>query len=329
MSSSEKNENEPNVSTVRNFLLYSLSLPERALRGTAGLAAGTVRESAALLLPRAFQNSKTYSVMVRQMLDFLAEDIGGVERPKEEEGKENAPPPVENFVARKAVGNFIDLAGMATLHLSPIMILAILGDVAYGSKSYLRELAEELKQEGIIHEDSTIGSVDDLLGAVSAASKTTAGAFDTPPLSVDGLRDTIEQTRQAVMSINPAKAFPKGELERLWKDLHEIAQREGVNPFAISSAVTLYTLNRVTAVSRGALSTVRVAGNLFDRHILTHYEEAIREIRDRGLYASLAETSRPYIDALWQNFSGDKGTVTEELLTGRLFSKVWGVFRKK
>ena len=34
--------------------------------------------AAGLLVPRAFQNSKTYSVMVKQMLDYLAENVGGV-----------------------------------------------------------------------------------------------------------------------------------------------------------------------------------------------------------------------------------------------------------
>lgn len=328
MSSPKDKAKEPSASAVQNFLLYSLTLPERALRGTASVAAGTVRESAALLLPRAFQNSKTYSVMVRQMLDFLAEDVGGVKRSEESE-EDGAPPPVENFVARKAVGNFIDLAGIATLHLSPIMILAIIGDVAYGSKAYLKELSDELKEEGIIDENSTIGNVDDLLGAVSDASKATAGAFDTPPLSVDGLRETINQTRQAVTSIDPTKVFPKSEVEKLWTDLHEIAKREGVNPFAVSSAMTLYSLERVATVGRGALSTVRVAGNLFDRHILTHYGEAINEIRDRGLYSTLASTSKPYIDALWQNFVSEKETITEELFTGRLFTKAWDMLRGK
>ena len=263
--------------------------------------------------------------MVRQMLDFLAEDVGGVART--EGNDDGSPPPVENFVARKAVGNFIDMAGIATLHLSPIMILAILGDVAHGSKIYLKELADELKQEGIIDETSSIGSVDDLLQAVSEASKTTAGAFDTPPLSIDGLRETITQTRKAVMSIDPTKAFPQNEIDRLWNDLYGIAKTEGVNPFAVSSAMTLYSLDRVATVGRGALSTVRVAGNLFDRHILTHYSDALDEIRNRGLYATLAETSKPYIDALWQNFTSEKGTITEELLTGRLFAKALGLVR--
>ena len=63
---------------VSRRLRYWLSLPERTLRASAGMAAGVVRESAGLLVPRSFQNSQTYTVLVRQMLDFLAQDVGRV-----------------------------------------------------------------------------------------------------------------------------------------------------------------------------------------------------------------------------------------------------------
>ena len=88
---------------------------------------------------------------------------------------------MENYVARKTVGNFVEIAGMATMHLSPLMFLAIFSDVAYGSQAYLQEVAEELKKEGIIDEKSTIHRVDDLLEAVAGMSETAATAFDTPP----------------------------------------------------------------------------------------------------------------------------------------------------
>lgn len=311
---------DPGYGRVREYLLYGLSLPERTLRCASGIVGGTLRESASLLVPQAFQNSKTYSVMVRQMLDYLAEDIGGVRRPESAE----AAPKVENFVARKAVGNFLDLAGLATLHLSPMMLLAIVSDVAYGSQTYLRELASELKQQGVIDENSTIRHVDDLLDAVTVAARTTAGVFDTPPLSVDGLKQTIEQTRAAVGKIDPTQVIPQAEVARLWDDIHGIAAREGVNPLAVSSAMTLYALDKLGAVGRGALSTVTVAGSLFNRHVIDHYVASLNDIRAKGFYAALAETSQPYIEAVWQNFSTEKATITEELLTGRLLGKAWG-----
>ncbi|NLE37212.1 MAG: hypothetical protein GX621_04225, partial [Pirellulaceae bacterium] len=82
---------EPEYSAVRDFLVYSVSLPERAFRAASGLVGGTLRESASLLVPQAFQNSKTYTVLVRQMLDFMVEDVGGVAR-RDEPG---VPPAVE------------------------------------------------------------------------------------------------------------------------------------------------------------------------------------------------------------------------------------------
>ena len=241
---------DPGYSAVAKYLRYTLSLPERALRSASAGVSGAARESAALLVPQAFQNSKTYAVMIRQMLDFLAEDVGRVERagasPAESDAK------VENFVARKAVGNFIDMANLATFHLSPLVLLAVVSDIAYGSQAYLAELADDLKRAGVIDETSTIHHVDDLLEAVGSASSTTAGAFNTPPLSVDGLRETISQTREALRSIDPASVIPQAEIARVWSEMRDIATREKASLFEVSGAMTLFVLSRSGAAVRGA-----------------------------------------------------------------------------
>ena len=312
---------DPGYARVRDFLLYGLSLPERTLRSASGILGGTLRESASLLIPQAFRSSKTYSVMVQQMLDFLAQDVGGVERPKDP----NAPQKVENFVARKTVGNFVEMAALATLHLSPMMLLAVVSDVAYGSKTYLKELAGDLKRQKVIAEDSTIDSLDDLLGAVASASATASGVIDTPPLSVDGLKQTIDQTRSAVAKLDPTKVIPQAEIKRLWDDIHQAAARQGVNPLAISGAMTLFALGKIASLGRGALSTVTSAGVLFDRHVIEHYRAGLTDIWKKGLYAALRETSKPYIEAVWNNFSSQKETITEGLASGRLLAEAWRV----
>ena len=315
---------DPGYSGVRNFLLYSLSVPERALRSTAGTVGGALRESCALLVPQAFQNSKTYTVMIRQMLDFMCEDIGGVTRPEGGESSDK----VENFVARKAVGNFVEMAGLATFHLSPLTLLAVVTDVAYGSQTFLRELTDELKKEGILADDTRIDHVDDLLSAIANASSVTASAFDTPPLSVEGLRKTIEDTRAAVQTIDPTKVIPLEEATRLWNEMHEIATAQGVGIMEVSSAMTLHTLDKLGVAGRGALSSVSVAGRLFNRHIVDHYRTALTDIHMRGIYASLAESSGPYIEAVWQNFSSDKPTVTEDIVNGKLIGQAYGAVRR-
>lgn len=320
--SSDSIASEPDVASVFDYLLYGCSLPERALRVSSAMVGGVLRESTELLVPQAFRSSRSYGIFVQQGLDFLSENIGGV-RPDEAQSEAASATNVEGFVARKAVGNFVELAGLATLHISPITVLAVLSDVAYGSNFYLKELSRELKKEGIIAQQSTIDSTSDLLEAISNASGVTAQAFDLPPLSAEGLKETIAQTRQAIQGIDPSSVLPKHEISRIWSEMQSTANREGLGLFEVSSAISLYSLNRVTTVGRGALSTVRVAGSLFDQHIIDFYIDGLSDIQRNGIYASLAESSRPYFEAVWENFRSDRTTVTEDLLSGRTLGRVW------
>lgn len=303
--------------SVRDYLLYGLSIPERALRSAAVLISGTLRESAALLVPQAFQNAATYQMLIRRTLDFLAQDVGGVAPHKDP----HAPATIENFVARKAVGNFLELAGLATLHLSPALVLAVVGDLAYGSKAYLRELAEELKRHGAIAPDSTINDVDELLGALGELAGTTATALDTPPLSLDGLKDTLQQTRKALDSVDVTKIIPQAELNRLWEEIHRTAVAEGVDPLAVSSAMTLFVLDKVGTAVQGALSSVRAAQNVLNRRVFDHYRMALEAIQQKGLFTVVSQAAQPYVEAVWLNFSTSKPTVTHELLSGRLMGR--------
>ncbi len=310
--------------TAKAQLGYVLSLPERALRTGTGLLGGVVRESASLLVPRSFQSSRTYTVMVRQMLDFLVHDVGRVE-PGEQAA---STPNVDNFVARKAVGNFVDMASLATLHASPVLLLAVVSDLAYGSQVYLKELADELKAQGVIDEGAPIHHVNDLLSAVSDASAATSQVFNTPPLSVEALRATIDEARAAIDSSKMKQILPQAELSRLWDQMRDVSRKEGVGMLAVSGAVTLRALGNVSALGRGALSTVKVAGMLVDKHVIDHYTQALGEIRETGIYASLSQTSEPYIAAVWENFQPKQSTLTEDVVSGKALGGTWRAMRR-
>ena len=316
-----KSESAPDIQTVHKYLLYGLSLPERTLRSTAAMVGGVLNESAALLVPQAFRDSKSYRTFVQQMLDMLSKDVGGVD--KEADAPDSEETQVEGYVARKTVGSFVDMAGMATLHLSPIVLLAVVSDLAYGSKSYLDELSTELKKEGIIKHDSTIHGAADLLEAISDATSEATSAFDTPPISVEGLRETIESTSDNIARIDPTSILPKSELDQLWGDMRSMASQEDVSILKLSSALTMYSLNQVETVTQGALTTIMVTGDVFDRHVLDHYRDGLIEISQRGLYPMLLDASQPYLEAVWENFSTDRETITEDLFTGKLVGKVW------
>ena len=308
----------PTAESVRDYLLYTVSLPERALRSSVGVVGGAIRESAGLLVPQALRDSNSYTVLVQQTLDFLVEDVGGVERSADDPSGD---PRVENFVARKTVGNFVEMAGMATLHLSPMMVLAIASDVAHGSKALLGELAVELRREGIIDEDSTIDNTADLMAAISNTASTASRAFDTPPLSLEGLQETVAKTAAAAEQIDAADALPQAEIERLWSEMKQLAEAEHVSLLQMSSAMTLHSLGKMADVGRGALSSVRVAGSLIDRHVLDYYSDALSEIHRDGYYRTLAKVSGPYVEAVWRNFSTEQPTITEDLLSGRMISR--------
>ena len=297
-------------------LVYGLSLPERTARSASAIVGGLANETAARLIPAAFRSSRSYSVFAQQALDMMIHDIGGVKNPNQV-----AESAVESSLAQKAVGGLLDVAGAATLHLSPMTVLAVFNDLAYGSGYYLRKLSEELKQEGIIDPQSSIDHVSDLVDALGATSGRAADTFDTPPISLDGLTDTISQLRSEIGKVDPRQLIPQGEVERLWTEMEAAATKADVGLWDVSTTMTMFAMNRISLTTRGALSTISVAGNLLDEHIIRHYGDALTEIGQQGFYATLASVSTPYLEAVWENFDEGRETWTEELVTGRLFGK--------
>jgi hypothetical protein len=302
-------------------LVYGLSLPERTARSASVVVAGLVNETAARLIPAAFRSSRSYRVFIQQSLDMLIHDVGGVRLAAA------ADPSDASKLARKAVGGLLDVTGAATLHLSPMTLLAVFNDLAYGSGHYLKLLGAELKREGIIDAQSSIDHVSDLLEALESASRKAADAVDSPPISLDGLRETVSQLSQEMQRVEPASLIPQSELQRLWAEMEQAAQSADVGLWDVSTTMTMFAMNRVSLTTRGAISSVRVAGNLLDKHLLQHYSDALGQIRERGLYTTLAEVSTPYLDAVWVNFESDRETVTADLVTGRLLARAWDNMR--
>lgn len=302
-------------------LTYGLSLPERTARSASAVVGGLVNETAGWLIPAAFRSSKTYSAFVQQALDMMIHDVGGVENPAA-----IAVDAQEAQLAQKAVGGLLDLAGAATLHLSPITVLAVFNDVAYGSSHYLRRLSDELKREGIIDESSSIDHVSDLVDALQKTGAHASNAANAPPMSVDGMTETIMQITNEIKNVDPRKLIPQSEVKRLWNEMEDAAGKADVGIWDVSTTMTMFAIDRLSLSTRGALSTVRVAGSLVDEHFLAHYSDALTAIADRGFYETLSESSEPYLEAAWHNFDSTRETWTEELVTGRMPKKFWAAF---
>ena len=306
-------------SSLSRYLLYTATLPERVVRSSVGLAAGAASEAAGFLVPAAFQSSKTYEIVVRNSLGMLTRDIGGVRKAAQDGA--DVVDEQEDLMARKAVGNFVDLAGLATLHASPVWMMAIVSDLAYGAGTCVRELAAELQKQGLIDDDATIHNVDDVLSAVQNASGNAASMFDTPPLSVEQLKESLDTTRKALASADIRSILPEAELRKYWEEMKDVATKEDVSLLGVSGAVTMGTLSRVGTVGQGTLTGVQVVGGLITRKFVDHYSESLSTIRENGFFETVKDTSAPYVEAVWNNFSGNKSTWTEEVLSGRAVQK--------
>ena len=306
--------------TLLGTLTYGLSLPERTARSASAVVGGLVHETSGWLLPAAFRSSKTYSAFVQQALDMMIHDVGGVHNAVAGPNAEEA------ALAQKAVGGLLDLAGTATLHLSPITVLAVFGDVAYGSSHYLKRLSEEMKREGIIDESSSIDHVSDLVDALEKTGARASVTANAPPLSVDAMTESIKQITGELKNVDPRKLIPQGELERMWTEMEDAAGKANVGIWDVSTAMTMFAIDRLSLSTRGALSTVRVAGSLLDEHFLSHYSDALVSISERGFYETLSESSEPYLEAAWHNFDSSRETWTEELITGRMPKRFWDQF---
>src|SRR5574339_194980 len=108
------------ASSIRSYLL---SFPERVVRSALGLGAGVAREVGAVALPAGVRGSQLYQNLVDATLRYLTEKVGGVETAA---GAEIP----DDFVARRAAGNAVEVLGVVAFRASPVWVLAALADIA-------------------------------------------------------------------------------------------------------------------------------------------------------------------------------------------------------
>ncbi|MFM7055937.1 MAG: hypothetical protein ACKO2P_03335 [Planctomycetota bacterium] len=334
------------LQTLLNGILYSASLPERIVRSAVGLTAGTAKELAEFIVPQAFQTSKSYEVAIRNSLNFLLSAVGDVggssaagatggSDPSATSGTSSAAsadaaaPTADTgrFVAKKAIANFIDITGLTTLHVSPLWILAIVSDAAYGTRIYLEELATELQRQGLIDDSSTIHRVEDLFAAVQKASGRAASAFDLPPLSLAELKESVTQTRKALNEIDPSVLIPETEIRRLWQEMKDLAVSENVSLLGVSGALAMHTVEAIREATQGTLAGLFVAGRIINRNLFAHYAASLQHVRTQGLVASLKNTFEPYTEMAWNNFSASHRTWTETVLNPGWAARLWRWFK--
>jgi hypothetical protein len=295
---------------------YLLSLPERAVRSLAAVSAGLLRELGEVALPAAARQSKLYEQLVEVTLRFLIEQIGQVEGAYPPGGRLS-----ENFITRRSVGNGIELLGIVAFRASPVWVMAAVADLSGGGRKLIREIADSLKQEGLLEPDREFSTVDQILDGLERTSGRLAETINTPPLDVASLRKEWADIRQEARRIPPSKLPSMERLWSSWRELRSEAVAQERTVFEMSSLLAVSAVGRVPEnlrwLSRSARVAARRTGEVMAGAMLDHYSLTLSEIRKAGFLVYWLGQFRPYLKAAAAQFARERPTLTDRLLGPR------------
>jgi len=297
-----------------NSTLYTLSLPERYLRGLTALLGGMLRETTELLVPNFVKDTTTYNIFVGNLLRFAIENVGEVEGVYSDEGLG------EDYASRKLLGNAIEGIGIATVHVSPLWIFAFFADSVKGGQIYLKRLRAELIEKGYIDSSEESDSIQDLLEGIERTTTSFAQNIDTPPISKNEVMDNLKEMQDSIGGLfsktGKVAEEVKAEVSNLMQDFLETASEEGQTLMELSGVMTLQATNKAKKAAGVAITVPQVAGQILYENILVYYSDTLSEIHQRGYAVVASETIEPYGSAIIKQFNFEKETWTEKLFRG-------------
>ncbi len=136
---------------------------------------------------------------------------------------------------RRTAGHGIELAGLLAFRASPVWIMAALADVSGAGRHIVQEIADALKQEGLLAGEARFENVDQLLEGLEQTASQVADLCNAPPLDVAGLRREWSAFREAVAKIPPRNLPSVGFLGQHWEQLK--AEAASAKPSGIRTVV--------------------------------------------------------------------------------------------
>jgi hypothetical protein len=295
---------------------YLLSLPERLLRSALGLSAGIAREVGEVVIPDRVKRTQLYGNLVDTTLRFLIEQVGQVE---------NAYPQQEalanDFLTRRSVGNAIEALGVVAFRASPVWVLAALADVCGAGRQLIPEIADALKEQGLLDQETQFDTVDQLLDGLERTSSRLAGTINTPPLDVTSLREEWRALREEAGTLQPQHLPTRDTLAGLWNQLRAAAAQHERSIFETSSMMAVSAVKALPEgarwLSASALIGASRTGQIVAAGLLDHYRTTLDEIRRVGYGTFAARQLGPYVRAAVNQFSPEHRTLTERFLDRR------------
>jgi len=296
--------------TVKSYLL---SFPERVVRSALGLSAGVAREVGEVALPAGIRHSQLYQNLVDATLRFVIEQVGGVEGVYPNEG--TLP---DDFLARRTAGNAVEVLGIVAFRASPVWVLAALADLCGVGRHMIPEMADALREQGLLDKDAEFTNVDQLLDGLERTSSRLAATINAPPLDVAGLRKEWEALREDARSLNPAGLPSPDTVRSLWAELKTESARQERSVFETSSVMAVSAVRALPEGVRWLSASTRVGamrtGQVLAAVLIDHYRQTLTELQQVGYLTYAGRQLRPYVRAAVRQFSPARPTLTQRLV---------------
>ena len=292
---------------------YLLSLPERVIRSALGFSAGLLREIGEVVVPRTVRRSQLYKSLVDTTLHYVIEQVGSVKGvyPAEE-------PQTQDFLARRGVGHAIELLGIAAFRISPVWVFAALADLSGLGRRLIPEIADALREEGLLDKEAHFETVDQLLDGLEKTSSHLAQTINAPPLDVARLRKEWTEIRSQARELKPVDLPSAKDISSRWEELKQEAARQGRSTFATSSVMAISAVRALPNRARWLSSSTRAGaartGRLFYATILEDYSHTLSELREVGYVTYAKRQLSPYLRACVDQFSRHQRSMTERVI---------------
>jgi hypothetical protein len=292
---------------------YLLSLPERVIRSALGLSAGLLREVGELVMPQAVRRSQLYRSLVDVTLRYVIEEVGGAKGVYPADA-----PQAKDFLARRGTGHAIELLGIAAFRVSPVWVFAALADLSGLGRRLIPEIAEALKEQGLLEKEARFENVDQLLDGLERTSARLAQTMTVPPLDVAGLRKEWRELRTQARGLRPVELPSVKAIASRWEELKNEAAHQERSIFETSSLMAISAVRALPARARWLSSSTRVGakrtGKLLSAALLDHYGQTLGELREVGYLTYARRQLSPYLRACVDQFSRHRRSLTERLI---------------
>jgi hypothetical protein len=292
---------------------YFLSLPERVIRSALGFSAGLLHEIGEIALPRTVRRGQLYRSLVDTTLRYVIEQVGGAKGVYPTEV-----PQAQDFLARRGVGHGIELLGIAAFRISPVWVFAALADLSGLGRRLISEIAEALKEEGLLDKEAQFENVDQVLDSLEKTSSRVAQTITAPPIDVGRLRKEWTEIRLQAGGLKPVDLPSIKDISSRWEALKDEAARQGRSIFEISSVMAISAIRALPDRALWLSTSTRVGaartGKFFSAAILEDYSRTLNELREIGYSTYARHQLSPYLRACVDQFSRRQRSLTERLI---------------